>query len=155
VLSKDMSTIGKYLQTWKLKLSTTKMVSAAFHLNTLAAGLIHVVRTKTAGSHLALRRNFSSPVKDPAAVNVILCNVSALICCQMLGSRKERIRNVYVTSIFRHFVKFNSLISVLAAFIVSQNASNEVKLWQKSGFHRPRLVAVGCSLKCFGNDLIH
>jgi len=33
VLSKDMVTLGEYLQTWKLKLSTTKMVSAAFHLN--------------------------------------------------------------------------------------------------------------------------
>ena len=32
-LSKDMATIGEYLQTWKLKLSTTKTVSAAFHLN--------------------------------------------------------------------------------------------------------------------------
>jgi len=33
VLSKDMATIDEYLQTWKLKLSTTKTVSAAFHLN--------------------------------------------------------------------------------------------------------------------------
>jgi len=33
VLSKDMATVGEYLQTWKLKLSTTKMVSGAFHLN--------------------------------------------------------------------------------------------------------------------------
>jgi len=33
VLSKDMATLGEYLQTWKLKLSTTKSVSAAFHLN--------------------------------------------------------------------------------------------------------------------------
>jgi len=33
VLSKDMVTIGKYLQTWKLKLSTAKMVSTVFHLN--------------------------------------------------------------------------------------------------------------------------
>jgi len=32
VLSKDMATVGEY-QTWKLKLSTTKMVSAACHLN--------------------------------------------------------------------------------------------------------------------------
>ena len=32
-LSKDMATLGEYLQTWKLKLSTTKMVSAVFHLN--------------------------------------------------------------------------------------------------------------------------
>ena len=31
VLSKDMATIGEYLQTWKLKLSTTKTVSAVFH----------------------------------------------------------------------------------------------------------------------------
>jgi len=32
-LSKDMATLGEYLQTWKLKLCTTKMVSAVFHLN--------------------------------------------------------------------------------------------------------------------------
>jgi len=33
VLSKDMATLGEYLQTWKLKFSTTQMVSAGFHLN--------------------------------------------------------------------------------------------------------------------------
>ena len=33
VLSKDMSTKSEYLQTWKLKLSTTKTVSAVFYLN--------------------------------------------------------------------------------------------------------------------------
>jgi len=33
VLNKHTTTIGEYLQTWKLKLSTTKAVSAAFHLN--------------------------------------------------------------------------------------------------------------------------
>ena len=33
VLSKDMATVGEYLQTWKQKLSTTKTMSAAFHLN--------------------------------------------------------------------------------------------------------------------------
>ena len=32
-LTKDMATVGEYLQTWKLKLSTTKTVSTAFHLN--------------------------------------------------------------------------------------------------------------------------
>ena len=32
-LSKDMATLGEYLQTWKLKLSTTKTVPAVFHLN--------------------------------------------------------------------------------------------------------------------------
>jgi len=33
LLSRDMEDIGEHLQTWKLKLSTTKTVSAAFHLN--------------------------------------------------------------------------------------------------------------------------
>ena len=33
VLTKDMATMGENLQTWKLKLSTTITVSAAFHLN--------------------------------------------------------------------------------------------------------------------------
>jgi len=28
-----MATVGEYLQTWRLKLSTTKMVLAVFHLN--------------------------------------------------------------------------------------------------------------------------
>jgi len=28
-----MTTVGEYLQTWKLKLSTTKTVPTAFHLN--------------------------------------------------------------------------------------------------------------------------
>ena len=32
-LSQDMSTLSAYLQTWKLKLSYTKTVTAAFHLN--------------------------------------------------------------------------------------------------------------------------
>jgi len=33
VLNKDMVTVNEYLQTWKLKLSTTKTVSAVFNLN--------------------------------------------------------------------------------------------------------------------------
>ena len=33
VLTKDMATIGEHLQTWKLKRSITKTVSAVFHLN--------------------------------------------------------------------------------------------------------------------------
>jgi len=32
-LSKDMATVGEYLQTCKLKLSATKTMSAAFRLN--------------------------------------------------------------------------------------------------------------------------
>ena len=33
VLSKDMTTVGEYLQTWKLNLSSKQSVWAAFHLN--------------------------------------------------------------------------------------------------------------------------
>jgi len=33
MLTKDMATVGEYLQTWKLKLSTTKTLSTDFHLN--------------------------------------------------------------------------------------------------------------------------
>ena len=32
-LSKDMATLGEYLQIWKLKLSTTQTLTAVFHLN--------------------------------------------------------------------------------------------------------------------------
>ena len=32
-LSQDMSALSAYLQTWRLKLSHTKTVTAAFHLN--------------------------------------------------------------------------------------------------------------------------
>ena len=32
-LSQDMTTLSAYLQTWRLKLSNTKTVTAAFHLN--------------------------------------------------------------------------------------------------------------------------
>ena len=33
VLTKDLTAVGENVQTWKLKLSTTKTVSAALHLN--------------------------------------------------------------------------------------------------------------------------
>ena len=36
-LSQDMSTLSAYLQTWRLKLSHTKTMTAAFHLNNLEA----------------------------------------------------------------------------------------------------------------------
>ena len=32
-LSQNMTTLSAYLQTWRLKLSITKLVTAAFHLN--------------------------------------------------------------------------------------------------------------------------
>jgi len=34
MLSKDMATVGEYLQTWEVKLSTTKTVSTVLHLTT-------------------------------------------------------------------------------------------------------------------------
>jgi len=37
VLCRDKAAVGEYLQTWKLKLNTTKTVSAAFHLNNMEA----------------------------------------------------------------------------------------------------------------------
>jgi len=37
VLSKDTATIGQYHRTWKLKLITTKTISAVFHLNSKEA----------------------------------------------------------------------------------------------------------------------
>ena len=36
-LTQDMATLSSYLQKWKLKLSTTKTVTAAFHLYKEAA----------------------------------------------------------------------------------------------------------------------
>ena len=36
-LSQDMTTLSAYLQTWRLKLSNTKTVTAAFHLNNIEA----------------------------------------------------------------------------------------------------------------------
>ena len=38
-LSQDMATLSAYLQTWRLKLSHTKTVTAAFHLNNRLAKL--------------------------------------------------------------------------------------------------------------------
>jgi len=42
VLTKDMATVGEYLQTWKVKLSITKTVLAAFHLNKEAKSEVKV-----------------------------------------------------------------------------------------------------------------
>ena len=36
-LTKDIAALGEYLQNWKLKLSTTKTVTAVFHLNSKEA----------------------------------------------------------------------------------------------------------------------
>ena len=41
-LSQDMSTLSAYLQTWWLKLSHTKTVTTAFHLNNREAKRDHV-----------------------------------------------------------------------------------------------------------------
>jgi len=80
VLAKDMATVGEYLQTWKLKLSTTKKVLAAFHLNTLTSGLIQAVRKKTADSHMALRGNISAPVQVTNLVKASKDAASFVVC---------------------------------------------------------------------------
>jgi len=43
----DMATVSEYLQTWKLKLSTTKTVAAALHLNNKEAKRELKVKNKT------------------------------------------------------------------------------------------------------------
>jgi len=43
VLTKDMATVSEYFQTWKLKLSTTKTVSAVFHLNKISKHELKVI----------------------------------------------------------------------------------------------------------------
>jgi len=55
VLTKDMATVAEYLQTWKLRLSTTYTVSAAFHLNNKEAkrGLKSNTTTKPCPSALS------------------------------------------------------------------------------------------------------
>jgi len=71
----------------------------------------------------------------------------------MLPDAKECTANLCV-NIFRHVDKIHCLWPVFAAFIVSKNAPNEVKLCERSWSGGPRLVAVACRLKCFGNDSI-
>jgi len=79
-------------------------------------------------------------------MNVILCNVSALICCEMF--RKHV--GMYQKSFCKHVLKVLLFDQFKAAFIVSK----KVKHLQKSNSGRPRIVAVVCSLKCFEIDLI-
>jgi len=43
VLSKNMASVSEYLQTWTLKLSTTKTASAVFHLKNKEAKREHKV----------------------------------------------------------------------------------------------------------------
>ena len=51
-LSQDMSTLSAYLQTWRLKLSYTKTLMAAFHLNNREAK--HELKVYNNGRHLLL-----------------------------------------------------------------------------------------------------
>jgi len=49
-------------------------------LKTFAAGLIQAVRRKTAGSHMASRRNFSGPVNATGLVKVAKDSASLVDC---------------------------------------------------------------------------
>jgi len=77
-LSQDMATLGEYLQTWKLKLSTTKTVSAVFHLNKEAK--------------LELKVNFNSETlpfcSEPKYLGVTL-NRSLTYCRHLESLRKK------------------------------------------------------------------
>ena len=47
--SQDMSTLSAYLQTWRLMLSHTKIVAAAFHLNSKKADTLEDLERKLQG----------------------------------------------------------------------------------------------------------
>ena len=49
-LSEDMTTLSAYLETWQLKLSHAKMVTAAFHLHNREAK--HELKVKNDGKIL-------------------------------------------------------------------------------------------------------
>ena len=51
-------------------------------------------------------------------------------------------------------IKFNCLMPVLATFIASNILPIKWNFYQNNGSSKPRLVAVVCILKCFGNDLV-
>jgi len=68
--------------------------------------------------------------QDPAAVAVILCSGSALICAKRLESRKGCIANVYVC-IFRHADKVWLLNGSVNCFYCLKKALNKVKLVPK------------------------
>jgi len=79
-LSKDMATLGEYLQTWKLKLSPTKTVSAVFHLNTKEA-------------KRELKVNFNNETlsfcSEPKYLGVTLDR--GLTCCRYLESLRKKL----------------------------------------------------------------
>jgi len=81
------------------------------------------------------------------------CNFVHWKCFDTLPKAKKCFAT-FVQVYLDMFIKFYCLNPVLAAFIIPKNTSSELKLLQKYGSGRPRLVSVACSLKCFGNDLI-
>jgi len=49
-------------------------------INTFASGLIQAFHAKTAGSHVALRKNFSSPVSATAPIKSLKDSASLVVC---------------------------------------------------------------------------
>ena len=60
-LSQDMSTLSAYLQTWRLKLSHTKTVTTAFHLN--QGGPTSALLWATFQNYSSLRAYFRSKIR--------------------------------------------------------------------------------------------
>ena len=63
MLSKDIATVSEHLQTWKLNLSTTKTISAVFHLNNNEA------KRELYVNHNNKTLTFSEPVGQVADVS--------------------------------------------------------------------------------------
>ena len=82
VLSKDMLTAGEYLQTWKLKLSTRKTVSATFHLNNKEA-------------KRELKVNYNNEIlpfyREPKDLGVTL--ERSLMYCRHLESLRKKLKS--------------------------------------------------------------
>jgi len=77
VLSKYMATTDEYLQTWKLKLSTTKTVSTVFHIN-----------NKEAKRQVKVNLNKNLPFcSEPKYLGVML-DSSLLYCLHLESHRK-------------------------------------------------------------------
>jgi len=78
-------------------------------------------------------------------MNVILCNISTLICFQMLGKHVRIITNISVSML----IKLYCWMPVNSCFY---SLTQKSETFAKKG--RPRFVAGVCSLKCFEIDLI-
>ena len=100
-LSKDVATLGEYLQTWKLKLSTTKTASAGFHLNKKEAkrelnvnfNNALLLRAQIPQSNVGqVARAPLTPWATSQEANVT-CRTPEAACCLLLGRWNNNVVN--------------------------------------------------------------